>query len=180
MKVLGISGTVVGSKTPVIVQSVLDEIKSNDQSVNIDLLNLKDYDVKFCDGRDPMTYTGDTKIVIQKITEADCYIIGTPVFQGSIPGALKNLFDLLPLSALRHKVVGYIATGGSYQHYSAVENQLRPILSYFRAYVAPGYTYVHSNHFNEKNEINSPEITGRISSLAKEILFLQKAIERGG
>jgi FMN reductase len=45
-----------------------------------------------------MDYTGDTRVVLEKIMEADAYIIGTPVFQASIPGTLKNLFDLLPVN----------------------------------------------------------------------------------
>ncbi|WP_410716495.1 NADPH-dependent FMN reductase [Brevibacillus sp. SIMBA_040] len=33
------------------------------------------------------------KKVIEKVSSADFYLFGTPVFQGSMTGALKNLFD---------------------------------------------------------------------------------------
>lgn len=178
MKLLGISGTLVGNKTAILVQKVLDEVQRQDSDIEVQFLDLKDYDVQFCDGRDPLTYTGDTKKVIDLVSEADCYIIGTPIFQGSITGALKNLFDLVPPSAFRHKTVGLVATGGTYQHYLVVENQLKPILSYFRAYVAPGYTFVYSDHFNERNEITDPEVAGRISSLAEEVIFMQRSLKR--
>jgi FMN reductase/FAD reductase [NAD(P)H] len=178
MKLLGISGTLVGDKTVTLVRNVLDEVKRQDPGIEVQLLDLKDYDVQFCDGRDPLTYTGDTKKVIDLVDDADCYIIGTPIFQGSITGALKNLFDLVPPSAFRHKTVGLVATGGTYQHYLVVENQLKPILSYFRAYVVPGYTYVYSDHFDENNEITDPEVSGRISSLAEEVIFMQRSLKR--
>lgn len=61
MKLLGISGTITGSKTRIVVAKVLEEVKRYHPEVDIELLDMKNYDVQFCDGRDPSTYTGDTK-----------------------------------------------------------------------------------------------------------------------
>lgn len=179
MKLLGISGTIVGSKTSVVVSKVLEEINKLDPTVETELLDLKQVQVQFCDGRDPSTYTDDTKKVIDAVTSADLLIIGTPVFQGSITGVLKNLFDLLPVDVLRHKIVGLVATGGTYQHYLIIENQLKPIMGYFRAFVAPGYVYAHTDHFNENNEISDLDVLRRIELLAEEMV-LMKALRSGG
>ncbi|MBP1155356.1 MULTISPECIES: NAD(P)H-dependent oxidoreductase [unclassified Paenibacillus] len=179
MKLVGISGTIVGSKTVVVVNKVLEEINKLDSSIETELLDLKQVQLQFCDGRDPSTYTDDTKRVIDTVASADLLIIGTPVFQGSITGVLKNLFDLLPVDVLRHKVVGLIATGGTYQHYLIIENQLKPIIGYFRAYVAPGYVYAHSDHFNEHNEISDLEVLRRIELLAEEMVLMQ-GLRSGG
>lgn len=153
LKLLGISGTITGSKTRVVVQKVLEDIKQAHPEMEVELLDMKEYDVQFCDGRDPSTYSGDTKEVIEKVASADFYVIGTPIFQGSLTGVLKNLFDLVPPQVLRNKVMGFVATGGTYQHYLVIENQLKPIAGYFRAYVAPGYVYAHNDHFNKQNEL---------------------------
>lgn len=177
MKLLGISGTIVGSRTSIAVQSVLDVVRKHHSDISIEMLDMKDYDVQFCDGRDPMTYTGDTKKVIDKVMEADFYVIGTPVFQASIPGVLKNLFDLVPVSALYQKVMGFVANGGTYQHYLMVENQLKPIAGFFRAYVAPSYVYLHDDHFNEKREIVDQDVLERIDRLAHEIVHMQKSLK---
>ncbi|UFJ40898.1 NAD(P)H-dependent oxidoreductase [Brevibacillus humidisoli] len=177
MKLLAISGTITGSKTRVVVQKVLEEIKQANPEIEAEMLDLKDYDVQFCDGRDPSTYTGDTKKVIDMVASADFYIIGTPIFQGSITGALKNLFDLVPPQAFRHKVMGFVATGGTYQHYLVIENQLKPIAGYFRAFVAPGYVYAHQDHFSKQNELVAPEVLERVSDLAKELVHMQKALK---
>ena len=59
----------------------------------------------FSDGRNYWEYEGDTKYVTETIMAADAIIIGTPVFQASIPAHLKNIFDLLPVNAFRDKVV---------------------------------------------------------------------------
>jgi FMN reductase/FAD reductase [NAD(P)H] len=177
MKLLGISGTIVGTKSLVITKKVLEEIKNADPSLETEILDLKQFDVQFCDGRDPSTYTDDTKKVIDTVSSADIIIITTPIFQGSITGVLKNLFDLLPVNVLRHKVVGMVAVGGTYQHYLVLENQLRPILGYFRAFVAPGHVYAHNEHFNEINEIVDLEVLRRIKNLADELLLMKVMLE---
>jgi FAD reductase [NAD(P)H] len=177
MKLLGISGTIIGSKTLVVVEKVLEHVRRHDPEVQTELLDLKRYDVQFCDGRDPSTYTGDTKKVIDIVSDADCYIIGTPIFNGSLTAPLKNLIDLMPVSVLRNKVMGFAANGGTYQHYLVIENQLKPIAGYFRAYVAPNYVYTHNDHFNQYNEITDPDVLERIFQLAEEIVLMQKALK---
>lgn len=178
MKLLGISGTIVGSKTTVLVKQVLETVQKKYPDIETELLDLKDYQVQFCDGRDPATYTGDTKKVIDIVQSADFYIIGTPVFQSSLTGVLKNLFDLVPVSALYQKVMGFVATGGTYQHYLVVENQLKPIAGYFRAFVAPSYIYAHNDHFNEHNEVVDSEVLDRIHRLSEEIVMMQTSLKK--
>jgi FAD reductase [NAD(P)H] len=176
MKLLGISGTIVGSKTAITVNQVLEEVKKNYPEVEVELLDLRQYNLDFCDGRDPSTYTGDTKIVIDKITSADFFLVGTPIFQASLSGVLKNLFDLLPIDTFRNKVMGFVATGGTYQHYLVIENQLKPIASYFRAYIEPNQVYLHSSHFNSKNEIIDEEVRERLQRLAHGLVFMNKQL----
>lgn len=177
MKLLGIAGTMIGAKTSIIVQKVLDEAKKLAPDMEVELLDLRDYQMSLVDGRDPSTYPDDTKKVIDIVSSADCYIIGTPIFQGSMTGALKNLFDHIHPQALRNKVMGFVANGGTYQHYLVVENQLKPIAGYFRAFVAPGYVYAHQDHFSKQNELVAPEVLERVSDLAKELIHMQKALK---
>lgn len=177
MKLLGISGTMIGVKPRIVVEKVLEEVKRLYPEIEVELLDLRDYNVQFCDGRNPSDYNEDTKKVIEKVSSADFYIIGTPIFQGSLTGALKNLFDLIHPQELRHKVMGFIATGGTYQHYLVIENQLKPIAGYFRAYIAPGSVYAHTDHFNKQNEIVDEDVLSRIKELAKEVVMMQKGLK---
>ena len=177
VKLLGISGTIVGSKTGIAVNKVLEAVKRSAPDIEVEFLDLKDYNVQFCDGRDPSAYTGDTKEVIDRIASADFYIIGTPIFQSSITGVLKNVFDLVPVSALYNKVMGFVATGGTYQHYLVIENQLKPIAGFFRAYVAPSYVYLHDDHFNAEKQITDQDVLERIERLAQEVVFMQRKLK---
>lgn len=174
MKLLGISGTIVGAKTSILVNSVLNEVKSQDSSIKCELLDLKDYDMQFSDGRPIEKYNEDTQKIIKKMEEADFYLFGTPVFNGSIPAPLKNVFDLLSPIKLRYKVMGFVAVGGTYQHYLMVENQLKPIAGYLRAFTAPSYVYAHNEHFNKNNEIIDAHVIERIQVLAEELVFMQR------
>jgi len=177
MRVLGISGTIVGSKTGIAVKQALACIQHHYPDIDMAFLDLKQYNLQFCDGRDPATYTGDTRKVIDIVSSADFYLIGTPIFQSSIPGVLKNLFDLVPIDALYNKVMGFIATGGTYQHYLVVENQLKPIAGYFRAFVAPSYVYLHDDHFNSEKAIVDQEVLQRLDKLAHEVVFMQQRLK---
>ncbi|MCY8232980.1 NADPH-dependent FMN reductase [Priestia endophytica] len=177
MKLLGISGTITGSKTAIVIQNLLEEVKRNNPEIKVELLDMKNYDVQFCDGRNPSTYNEDTRKVIDIVSSADFYIIGTPIFQGSITGVLKNLFDLIPPTSFRNKVMGFAATGGTYQHYLVIENQLKPIAGYFRSFVAPSYVYAHNSHFNDQKELVDEEVITRVNNLAKEVVYMQKSLK---
>lgn len=176
MKILGISGTITGSKTLIVVDAILEEIRNLYPEADIDLLDLKKYDVQFCDGRPISEYTGDTRKVIDLMTQADAYVIGTPIFQGSFSGALKNLIDLVPPSEFKGKVMGLCATGGNYRHYLVLENQLKPIAGYLNAFVAPNVVFAHSEHFNAHNEITDLDLQNEIKLLAEQVIQMNKKL----
>lgn len=178
MKLLGISGTILGAKTAILVEQILNKVKEKYPEVQIELLDLREYDLQFCDGRNVEDYNQDTQIAIKKVREADFFLIGTPVFNCSIPAPLKNIIDLIPPEAFRNKVMGFAANGGTYQHYLMIENQLKPIMSYFRVYTAPSYVYVHNSHYNHKNEIEDREILERMEHLADELVQLQRLVKQ--
>ena len=96
MKIVGLSGSIVGSKTRTAMNYVAKELAEKYPEVEVTLIDLADYNVQFSDGRNYLEYEGDTGFVTKTIMEADAIIIGTPIFQASIPATLKNIFDLLP------------------------------------------------------------------------------------
>lgn len=177
MKALGISGTILGAKTAILVEAVLKEMKKANPEIETNLLDLRNYDMQFCDGRKPDLYNDDTKEVIKVVSEADLYLIGSPIFNGSMPAPLKNVFDLVPPEVFRHKVIGFVANGGTYQHYLVIENQLKPIAGYFRSYVAPSYVYANTDHFNSSNEIIDGDVLNRIQALATELVTMQTRLK---
>lgn len=178
MKILGISGTITGSKTLVVINHVIEQMKRINPSIETEILDLKQFDVQFCDGRPPSEYTGDTRKVIDMVTSADAYVIGTPIFQGSMTGALKNLIDLVPPSEFNQKVMGFAATGGNQLHYLVVENQLKPIAGYLQAYVPPSYVFAINHQFNQQNEIQDPDLLDQMNEFGKQFLLLLETTQQ--
>src|SRR4051794_35605894 len=133
MKIVGLSGSNVGSKTRTAMNYTVNVLAEKYPEAEVTLIDLAEYVVQFSDGRNYMEYEGDTKFIAQTIMEADAIIIGTPVFQASIPATLKNIFDLLPVNAFRDKVVSMVVTAGTPKHYLMAEQQLKPILAYMKA-----------------------------------------------
>ena len=80
---------------------------------------------------------------------------------------MKNVFDLLPVSAFEEKVVGIIMTAGSPKHYLVAEHQQRPILTYMKAQVVQSYVFVEAKDVY-RGEIISGDVTLRIDRLVED------------
>lgn len=173
MLAVGLSGTIVGSKTKTAVEQALSALKEKAPDIDTKLLDLGKYNVQFSDGRNYLDYEGDTGIVAKTIMEADIVLIGTPIFQASIPGTLKNVFDLLPQNALQGKVVGIIATAGSARHFLVPEQQLKPILTYLKAPIVQSYVFAEEKDFFRKQIVND-DVRFRLERLAEDAVLLAK------
>ncbi|AVD55323.1 MULTISPECIES: NADPH-dependent FMN reductase [Heyndrickxia] len=171
MKIVALSGSRVGSKTRTAMNYAVNVIRGKYPNAEVTLLDLADYDVQFSDGRHYMDYEGDTKFVAQTVMDADALIIGTPVFQASIPATLKNVFDLLPEKSLRDKVASIIVTAGSPKHYLIAEQQIKPILSYMRAQIVQSYVFIEEKDFYQKEIVNE-DVLLRISRLVEDTVML--------
>jgi NAD(P)H-dependent FMN reductase len=168
VKILGISGTLVGSKTILITQYLMKEIQRQYPDYEMEMIDLKEFKLDFCDGRPTLQYNDDTQAVIAKFENADAYVIGTTILHGSIPGALKNLFDVIPAAIFEGKTIALAATGGNPEHSKAIENHLKPITDYLKMDTLPNYVFAASSDFNSLNKLENPEIQDQLMKLAKE------------
>lgn len=167
VKILLLDGTVFKGKTTAVLQQVQKYLDEMDTDFEFELVSLGDAEHAIVDGRPFEEYPESMQEIVTKIQEADGYIIASPIFQGSIPGVLKNIFDMLHPKAMRYKPVSMIGNGGTYQHHLVVEGQLKPILDYFRCLVTPNYVYTHRDHFNENNEIIDEDVHDRLREMAR-------------
>ncbi len=173
MKVSVLIGTIHGSKTKITADYILNVLKEKHPENNINLIDLGDYQVEFSDGRNYLDYSGDTGKLVRQLMDSDVLIIITPIYQASIPGSLKNVFDLLPLQALQDKIVSMVAVAGSEKHYLAIEQQLKPILAFMKAQVVQTYVYMLGTDFvNQK--IANDELIFRLDRLVEETLTKAK------
>lgn len=173
MKVIALSGSNVGTKTRTVMEYVAQSVMKQEPEVEIELIDLAEVDMVFSDGRNFTEYTGDTGRLTRALMDADAIIIGTPIFQASIPATLKNVFDLLPVNAFRDKVVSMVATAGSAKHYLIPQQQLQPILSYMKAQVVQTYAFVEEKDLH-RNQIVNDDVIQRLDRLAEDTIVLTR------
>lgn len=176
MNIVLLSGSIVGSKTRIALEYAENSIINNHSDHRVELIDLADYDLQFSDGRNYLDYEGDTGYVTKTIMDADIVIIGTPIFQASIPGTLKNLFDLLPQNGFRDKTVSMLATAGSSKHFMIPEQQLKPVLGYMKAQVVQSYVYIEERNFANK-EIIDDDVLFRIERLVEDTVMHAKVYQ---
>ena len=174
MKILLVDGTVFGTKTGALLRQIEQYIKEYNRDLELEILYFADLKHQILDGS-PLNE--DMQLMIKKFEEADGYVISTPIYQASIPGVLKNALDMIDPKAMRYKPVSMVANGGTYQHHLVVENQLRPILDYFRCLVTPNYVYTHASHFDENDKIIDESIHDRLRELANVFVHYCKLSE---
>ncbi|AQQ52515.1 NADPH-dependent FMN reductase [Planococcus lenghuensis] len=176
MKIVGLSGSIVGSKTRTAMNYTMQALEEKYPEIEAELIDLAEYDVQFSDGRNYLEYEGDTGYVTRAIMEADAIIIGTPIFQASIPATLKNIFDLLPVDALRDKVVSMVVTAGSAKHFLIAEQQLKPILGYMKAQIVQTYVFIEEEDFHRKKIIND-DVLFRLERMVEDTVVLTETYQ---
>jgi FMN reductase len=177
MKIVGLSGSKVGTKTCTAMKYTLETLTKKYPNAQVTLIDLAEYDIQFSDGRNYLEYEGDTGYVTRTIMEADAIIIGTPIFQASIPATLKNIFDLLPMNAFRDKIVSILVTSGTTKHYLIAEHHLKPILSYMKAQIVQTYVFIEEKDFH-RNEIINDDVLFRIERLVEDTVVLTETYGR--
>lgn len=177
MKLIGLSGSQVGSKTRTAMNEIVKKVNEKYPDIETDIIDLAEYDMQFSDGRNYLDYEGDTGYVTKELMEADAIIIGMPIFQASLPGALKNVFDLLPVDAFRDKTVSMLITAGSAKHYLVADLQLKPILSYMKAQIVQTYVFIEEKDFHQKEIINT-DVLDRLDRLAEDTVVLTQTFEQ--
>src|SRR5690625_945146 len=176
MKIVALSGSIIGANTKHAINKTVEMLKGKYPEHHVTHLDLGDYTLPFSDGRPYVQYEGDTKYVTETMMEADAIIIGTPIFQASIPATLKNIFDLLPVNAFRDKVVSSVVTAGTAKHFLIVEQQLNPILAYMKAHIVPTYVFIEEKDFLRK-EIVNVDILFRLERLVEDTVWTVEAFE---
>ena len=77
------------------------------------------------------------------------------------------------------KVCGLVGMGATDHHYLAVDTQLRPVLAWFGAHVAPVAVYLQSRQFQE-GRLADPEAISSLEALADAVVAMRQAAAKQG
>lgn len=141
---------VLGSVTaPGRLHRAVTEALQRATGADVTLIDLADRHLPFADGRPLEQLGADAPATVEAIATADAVVLATPVYRGSLTGALKNLLDLLPVAALTSKPVALVSMGGSDHHFLGADRHLRDVLAFFGALVLPTAVYLNGRDFTD-------------------------------
>ena len=171
----------VGAATPpgrlaAALATAAEAARAKHPDIAVDILNLAENPVEICDGRSLDAYGQPTREAVARIGGAAAVLIGAPVYRASYPGVLKNFLDVTPVEALQNKPVGIVAMGGSPHHYLAVDTQLRGVLGWFGALVAPTSVYVTGGDF-QQGRLAAEGARADLAALTRTLIALSRRLD---
>jgi FMN reductase len=171
----------IGAATPpgplaATIAAAAEAVRVVARDIEVEVMNLAETAIDICDGRPLEGYATATREAVDRIAAAAAVLIAAPVYRASYPGVLKNLLDIVPVGALQGKPVGIVAMGGSAHHYLGVDTQLRQVLGWFGALVAPTGVYLTGADFRD-GQLASETARQDLAALSETLLMLLRRLD---
>ena len=163
-------------KTQTIMKYVAEYILDNDAGISpleVKFINLSEGGIDY--------YTGDgnfsdtTKQAIKNITEANVWIIGTPIYNSFFSSALKNLFEYIDYKKTAGKTAGLIIVASSNSGFTDVQTLLTQLMSYFNVITNPRAVFITADTVKDDKIINE-DARSRLEHLVLETLTLARKV----
>jgi len=167
-KIVIISGSPrKNGKTQVLMKFVSEHLKEKNSDVKF--INLAEGGIDY--------YTGDgnhnetTKQAIKDITEADIWLVGTPIYNSFFSSALKNLFEYIDYRKTEGKTAGLVVLASGNIGFTDVQTLLTQLMSYFKVITNPKAVFVTADTI-ENGEIVNDDVKTRLQTLIDQTLAL--------
>ena len=166
-------------KTQTIMKYVAEYILDNDAGISpleVKFINLSEGGIDY--------YTGDgnfsdtTKQAIKNITEADVWILGTPIYNSFFSSALKNLFEYIDYKKTAGKTAGLIVVASGNSGFTNVQTLLTQLMSYFNVITNPRAVFITADTVKDDKIINE-DVKSRLEQLVLETLTLARKVSSG-
>ena len=162
------------AKTQVFMKYVTEYLNDSGlDGLEIKLINLSDGGIDY--------YTGDgnfsdiTKEAIKNITEADVWIIVTPIYNSFFSSGLKNLFEYIDYKKTAGKTAGLIIVAAGNSGFTDVQTLLTQLMSYFNVITNPRSVFIMANTA-EDDQIMVEDVKARLNQLVDETLKLASKV----
>ncbi len=175
MKIIVISGSPrKNANTQVIMKYVYDYAKSKNQDTK--LINLSEGQIECYKGPDE-EYNDVTKIAAQDITDADVWLIGTPIYNSFFSSSLKNLFEYINYKKTAGKVAGITILAAGNIGFINVQTLVTQLLSYFRVITNPKAVFLTTESITE-NLVSDVDAQNRLKEMVDETLMLASKVNQ--
>ena len=162
------------AKTQVFMKYVTEYIKNLSlEGLEVKLINLSDGGIDY--------YTGDgsfgdtTKDAVKNITEADVWIIGTPIYNSFFSSALKNLFEYIDYKKTAGKTAGLVIVAAGNSGFTDVQTLLTQLMSYFNVITNPRAVFVTADTI-QNDQIVNDSVKTRLEDMVDSTLVLSSKI----
>jgi FMN reductase len=169
VKVVVISGSPrKTANTQIMMQHVYDYTKSKIEDTQF--INLSEGGIDYYQGPD-MSYSDSTKSAAQLITDADVWLVGTPIYNSLYSSALKNLFEYINYKKTEGKVAGLAIIASGMIGFNDVQTILTQLMSYFRVITNPKAVFMTADMIVDRKIVNE-DIKQKLEKLVDETLLL--------
>ena len=161
------------AKTQVLMKYVTEYINDLmldvERSLEVKFINLSDGGIDY--------YTGDgnfsdtTKQAIKDITEADVWLVGTPIYNSFFSSALKNLFEYIDYKKTEGKAAGLVVLASSNSGFVDVQTLLTQLMSYFNVITNPRAVFVTADTI-QNDQIVDDGVKARLETMVDSTLEL--------
>lgn len=171
VRVVGLVGSLrPGSYTRLSVRLALEG--ASELGANIQLIDLRDYSLPFCDGsKDESHYPPDVARLRRDLRAATGLIIGTPEYHGGYSGVLKNALDLMGFSEFEGKTLGLLGVSGGRLGAINALNGLRTAGRSLHAWVLPTEVSIPqvAQQFDADGRLKDAALAERVRDLGRQV-----------
>ncbi len=176
IKVVGIIGSLrQGSYSALALKEAVNRVQA--LGATVDLLDLREMQLPFCNGGDEYPDYPDVEILREKVKAADALILATPEYHGSVSGVMKNALDLMSFEHLSGKVTGMISVLGGQSNSNAL-NELRIIIRWVHGWVIPEQIAIGQawKAFDRGGKLSDEKLSQRFDAFALSLLESSKKL----
>lgn len=174
MKVVVISGSPrKNAKTQIMMRYVFEYTKSKNEDTRF--VNLSEDGFDYYHGfLNEVEYNEKTLQAAKDITDADVWLVGTPIYNSMFSAALKNLFEFVNYKQTAGKTAGLAILASGNIGFTDVQTLLTQLMSYFRVITNPNAVFATADTI-EDGQIISEEVKSRLNELVDDTLTLSRA-----
>ena len=174
MKVVVISASPrKNANTQIMMQFVFEYTKSKIEDTKF--INLSKDNIECYRGPDEK-YNDATMQATKDITEADIWLIGSPIYNSFFSSGLKNLFEYVNYKKTEGKVAGIAILASGNIGFIDVQTMITQLMSYFRVITNPKAVFMTADMIKD-NQIIDDGIITRIRELVDETINLASKLK---
>lgn len=146
---------------------------ASEKHLDVELLDLGTARVEEFRGFE-VAYGEETRAAIEQVERASVFIICSPIYDGLLSSAIKNLFEHINHKALEGRVAGFALMAEGRISYLQVQGQLQALMNYFRVVSNPRAAYINQKDFDQDLNLINDAMVNRMKRLVDDTVALAR------